>query len=160
MRVIRRAGAVAAFVVGLAGCKDLLTVSNPGALKEEQLSDPALEQFIVNGAIGEFQYAFGNYALWSGVLGDELFTDHTNVSIREFSLHGFNDLNSTNETIFENLSRARASADDGLARLKTILGAGAGSSLNVARTLAYGGYSYTLLGEGFCEAPEIGRAHV
>ena len=34
-----------------------------------------------------------------------------------------------------------------------MLGAGAATSLNVARGLIYGGYSYVLLGEGFCEAP-------
>jgi hypothetical protein len=86
-------------------------------------------------------------------MGDEAFTDHTNVCVRELSLHNFNDLNDTNQGVFENLSRARASADDALDRLKVILGAGAGTSLNVARVLAYGGYAYTLLGEGFCEAP-------
>ncbi len=143
----------AAIVATISGCKDVLTVSNPGALKEAQLSDPALEQFIVNGAIGEFQYAYGVYALYSGILSDESFTDHTQVGIREFSLHNFNDLNGTNESVFETLSRARASGDDAVTRLKAILGAGAGSSLNVARALAYGGYAYTLLGEGFCEAP-------
>ena len=143
----------AAIVATISGCKDVLTVSNPGALKEAQLSDPALEQFIVNGAIGEFQYAYGVYALYSGILSDESFTDHTNVGIREFSLHNFNDLNGTNESVFETLSRARASGDDAVTRLKAMLGAGAGSSLNVARALAYGGYAYTLLGEGFCEAP-------
>ena len=142
-----------ALIAATSGCNELLTVSNPGALQEEQLTNPALEQFIVNGAIGEFQYAYGVYALYSGILSDESFTDHTQVGIREFSLHNFNDLNGTNESVFETLSRARASADDATSRLKVILGAGAGTSLNVARTLAYGGYAYTLLGEGFCEAP-------
>lgn len=150
---ICRMAAATAMCVALSACKDLLTVTNPGALKEEQLTDPALEQFIVNGAIGEFQYAYGVYALYSGILSDETFTDHTQVGIREFSLHNFNDLNGTNESVFETLSRARASADEGTSRLKVMLGAGAGTSLNVARTLAYGGYAYTLLGEGFCEAP-------
>ena len=148
-----RIGAVAAMLVAMTACRDLLSVSNPSALQEGQLTDPALQQFMVNGAIGEFQYAFGNYALWSGVLADELFTDHTNVSVREFSLHNFNDLNDITTTTFETLSRARASADDALERLKVILGAGAGSNLDVARVLAYGAYAYTLLGEGFCEAP-------
>ena len=142
-----------ALIAATSGCNELLTVSNPGALQEAQLTNPALEQFIVNGAIGEFQYAYGVYALYSGILSDESFTDHTQVGIREFSLHNFNDLNGTNESVFETLSRARASADDATSRLKVILGAGAGTSLNVARTLAYGGYAYTLLGEGFCEAP-------
>src|SRR6185503_16638306 len=46
-----------------------------------------------------------------------------------------------------------ACADDGLVRLQAILGAGYGKSLNVARVFAYGGYSYVLLGEGYCDAP-------
>ena len=153
MKTIRSSSTVAAIVLGMAGCNDLLTVSNPGALQEDQLSSPALEQFMVNGAIGEFQYSYAYYVLWSGVLADELFTDHTNVSIREFSLHNFNDLNATNESAYSYLQRARQSSDDAVQRLKTMLGANANSSLNVARALIYGGYSYVLLGEGFCEAP-------
>ena len=152
MNAIRGIVGASALAFGLAGCKGILDVQNPGALKEEQLTDPALEQFLVNGAIGEFQYSYGYYALYSAIMSDEAFTDHTNVGIRELSLHSFGDLNDVNQSVFENLSRARASADDALARLKQILGASAGSSLNVARVLAYGGYAYTLLGEGFCEA--------
>ena len=120
-----RALVATSMLLALGGCKDVLTVSNPGALQEGQLTEPALEQFMVNGAIGEFQYAYGNYALWSGVLADESYTDHTNVGVREFSLHNFNDQNSTNETIFENISRAIASADEATGRLKVILGASA-----------------------------------
>jgi hypothetical protein len=153
-RRLRAAFAVATLVATLGGCDSILKVTNPGALQEGQLSDPALEQFIVNGAIGEFQYAYGFYALYSSVLADETFTDHTNVSIRELSLHNFNDLNDQTTDVFSNLSRARASADDGVTRLTEILGAAnAAKSLNVARLLAYGGYSYVLLGEGYCDAP-------
>ncbi|MES2177850.1 MAG: hypothetical protein V4550_08270 [Gemmatimonadota bacterium] len=153
MTTIRGMAAATMLLVAMSGCKDVLKVTNPGALQEEQLTDPALETFIVNGAIGEFQYAYGVYTLYSSILSDESYTDHTNVGIREFSLHNFNDLNATNESVFETMSRARASADDGVTRLKAMLGANAGSSLNIARMLAYGGYAYTLFGEGFCEAP-------
>jgi len=153
MTAIGRVGAAAAVVLGLAGCDDLLKVSNPGALQEEQLDDPALEQFIINGAIGEFQFAYLNYAFWSGVLADEVFTDHSNPVLREFSLHNFNDLDGTNELVYASLQRARQSADDATDRVKKMLGANAASSLNVARALIYAGYSYVLLGEGFCEAP-------
>lgn len=153
MTTIRRVSIAAALVFAGTGCNDLLNVSNPGGLQEEQLTNPALEQFLVNGAVGEFQYALSYYSLWSSMLSDEAYTDHTEISIREVSLHNFNDLNGTNESVFGNVSRARASADDAVTRLKVILGAGAGTSLSVARALAYGGYSYILLGEGFCEAP-------
>ena len=143
----------ALLLVGATACKGILDVENPGAIQEGQLADPALQQLIVNGAIGEFQYAYGQYAQWSAVLSDEAFTDHTNVDVRQFSLHDFTDLNTTNSGVYEYLQRARQSADDAAARLKTMLGSGASSSLDVARVLAYGGYAYTLLGEGFCEAP-------
>jgi hypothetical protein len=137
----------------LSACENLLEVSDPGSIQGSQLEDPTLENLLVNGVMGEFQFAYGYYALWSGVLADEIFTDHTNVSVREFSLHNFNDLNDITTGAYENIHRARQSADDASARLKTMLGAGASSSLSMARVMAYGGYSYVLLAEGFCGSP-------
>jgi hypothetical protein len=148
-----RAICAAAALTLLAGCSDLLDVSDPGSIQGGQLGDPALQTLIVNGVIGEFQNAYGYYSLWSGVLADESFTDHTNVSVRQFSLHNFDDLNDINSGAYENLQRARQSADDASERLKGMLGAGASSNLDMARVMAYGGYSYLLLAEGFCEAP-------
>jgi hypothetical protein len=86
-------------------------------------------------------------------LSDEPFTDHTNVDVRDFSEHNFGDLNTINSTTYEYVQRARQSADDAADRLKSLIGATATSDLNVARALAYGGYSYVLLGEGWCESP-------
>src|SRR4051812_18803389 len=149
----RKFALVAAVAIGLNACNDVLEVKNPGAIGEGQLGDPALAQLIVNGAIGEFQYAYTQYAQWSGVLADEVFTDHTNVDVRDFSEHNFGDLNTVNRDQYEFVQRARQSADDAADRLKTLAGAGATSDLNVARALSYGGYSYVLLGEGWCEAP-------
>ncbi|MEO8192694.1 MAG: hypothetical protein ABI681_02510, partial [Gemmatimonadales bacterium] len=75
-KALRTVCAASALVVSSA-CSDLLSVSDPGSIQSPQLKDPALEQLLVNGAIGEFQFAYGYYALWSGVLADEVFTDHT-----------------------------------------------------------------------------------
>ena len=143
----------AAALTMLSACDSLLEVSDPGSIQSGQLEDPALENLLVNGVMGEFQFAYGFYALWSGVLADEVFTDHTNVSVREFSLHNFNDLNDITTGAYENIHRARQSADDASARLKTMLGTNASSSLNMARVMAYGAYSYVLLAEGFCGSP-------
>ena len=152
--LLRRVGATAGITLGIAACGDLLTVTNPGSLEEAQLANPALEQFLINGAIGEFQFAYGSYVYWSGVLADESFTDHhASMAIQEVARHDFNEFNGINELLYGNLQRARQSADDAADRVKTMLGTRAASSLNVARALAYGGYAYVLLGEGFCEAP-------
>jgi starch-binding outer membrane protein, SusD/RagB family len=145
--------AMAPCAMMLSACGDVLKVANPGILEEGRLDDPALEPFLVNGAIGEFQFAFVTYAMWSATLADEAFMDHTTPSFRELSLHRFTDLNTSNEAVYAALQRARQSADDAVIRVKHMQGAKAVTSLNVARALIYGGYSYTLLGEGFCEAP-------
>jgi hypothetical protein len=149
----RRATLFTGIALGAISCGGLLDVSNPGALEESQLDDPALEQFMINGVIGEFQFAYGNYALWSGVLADETFSDHPNFGLRDFALHAVDDGNATDSLIYASLQKARQSADDAADRIKKIQGARAASSLNVARALIYGGYAYVLLGEGFCDAP-------
>ncbi|MEO8580484.1 MAG: hypothetical protein ABI469_09555 [Gemmatimonadales bacterium] len=150
---LRRIVMFATLGVVVSACNDALSVTNPGAIQEGQLGDPALVQLIVNGAVGEFQYAYGQYAQWSAVLSDEAYTDHTNVDVRDFSEHNFGDLNTINSTSYEYVQRARQSADDATDRLKALLGAAASSDITVATTLAYAGYSYVLLGEGWCESP-------
>ncbi|MEO7520587.1 MAG: hypothetical protein ABIW79_02100, partial [Gemmatimonas sp.] len=153
-RALRCATSAASILLLLCqtACGDVLGVRNPDSLQEERLSDPSLEAFLINGAIGEFQFAFANYAFASSMLADEAFADHPSNS-RELSRHDFTDLDVANEAVYGNLQRARQSADDAVQRVKQMQGANAGSSLNVARALIYGGYTYVLLGEGFCEAP-------
>jgi hypothetical protein len=155
LRRLRLSATVAALVTGMsaAGCDNLLDVTNPRYISEDQLVDPALEQLVVNGVVGEFQYAYGYYALYSAALSDEAFFDHTEVNIRELTLRNIRDANTVNAAIYSNLHRARQSAEDGVVRLTTMLGdANAAKSLNLATVLAYGAYAYTLLGEGFCES--------
>ncbi len=149
---MRRLSTVAVLAFFFLGCGDWLKVTNPSLIQEEQLSDAALKPLIVNGVVGAFQNAYGTYVEWSSVLSDEAVSDHTTVGTREISLHSFNDQNGANNSTFVDLQRARQSADDAVLRIKAMVGAAAASDVDVARVLAYGGYAYVLLGEGFCEA--------
>jgi len=154
-RRLRLSATAAALLIGLAsaGCDNLLDVTNPRYISEDQLTDPALEQLVVNGVVGEFQYAYGYYGLYSSAMTDEAFFDHTQVDIRELTLRNIRDANSVDAAIYSNLHRARQSAEDAVVRLTAMLGdANAAKSLNVATVMAYGAYAYTLLGEGFCES--------
>ena len=154
LRRRRSFAAAVALLLGLAsaGCESLLDVTNPRFISEDQLTQPGLELLVVNGAVGEFQYARGYYALYSSAMTDESFIDHTEVNIRELTLRNILVANTVNRDIFSNLQRARQSAEDAAVRLKEMLGDAAfAKSLNVATVQAYGGYSYLLLGEGFCE---------
>lgn len=155
MRRRRLKAAALALLAGVAsaGCESLLDATNPAFISETQLTDPALEQLVVNGVIGEFQYAYGYYALYSSAMTDETFIDHTQVDIRELTLRNIQESNTVNAAIYANLHRARQSAEDGMERLKAMLGdANAARSLNMATVMAYGGYAYTLLAEGFCQS--------
>ena len=70
LRRLRLPATAAALLMGLAsaGCENLLDVTNPSYISEDQLTDPALEQLVVNGVLGEFQYSYGYYALYSAAL--------------------------------------------------------------------------------------------
>jgi hypothetical protein len=148
-----------AFAVTLAGC-DVLSVLDPGAIEESQLTDPALEQTIVNGVRGEFQYTHSYASQWAGVLGDELLLHHTYFPTVPVVLRDLQPDNVYVGNVYSFWQRARQSADDAVGRLESILGAEADASLNMARVQAYRGYSYTLIGETFCEAPiNLSRAY-
>jgi hypothetical protein len=139
-----------------ASCDDLLSVSDPGAIQEKDLENPATEQLIVNGSLSELQYVYDYMTLTASIFSDEIFTDHTNIDHREFALHNFPNTNALNSGTYSNLHKARATAEDGVARLKQFHGSAASSNLNVAELLANAGYAYTLLGEHFCESPVDG----
>jgi len=155
LRRRRVSAAALALLTGLAsaGCDSLLDATNPEFINQDQLTNPALEQLVVNGVLGEFQYSYGYYALYSSAMTDESFLDHTEVNIRELTLRNIRDANTVDRDIYANLHRARQSAEDGVLRLKEMLGeANAAKSTNMALIQALGGYAYTLLGEGFCES--------
>ncbi|MFN2373022.1 MAG: hypothetical protein ABR545_04335, partial [Cyclonatronaceae bacterium] len=134
----------------LTSCGDLLEVSDPGAIELDQLSDPKLEQLIVNGVLSEFQYAFNYMTLTASILSDEVYTDHTNIDHREWALFDVRTNNILNSNTYTFLQKARVSAEDAAGR---IAGFAEGNPLNAAESYAYAGYANLMLGLHFCEAP-------
>lgn len=147
------AGLLLILFAGLVACDDILSVDNPGSIDESDLSDPALEQTIINGVIGEFQYTHSYSSLWTGVVSDELLLDHTHVPTIPMVLRTFDESNVYVNNVYSFWQRSRASADDAVDRLEELHGDDAFNSLNMLKALSYGGYSYILLGETFCAAP-------
>ena len=135
-------------------CNDFLAVDNPSAIQATELTDPRYATLIANGVVGEFQPMLGNVAWWNGVYTDELYNravffeegliDQRNVTENNGTFSFF---------LYGPLHRTRWLADDGVARLKTILADSASKDLRVARSLAYGGYAYLYLAEMMCVSP-------
>lgn len=138
---------------GAVACDGILTVDNPGSIDESDLADPNLEQTIINGVIGEFQYTHTYASQWTGVVADELLLHHTYAPTVPMVLRTFDENNVYVNNIYSFWQRSRASADDAVGRLTELHGDDANSSLNMLKALAYGGYSYIMLAETFCESP-------
>ncbi|HEX8903831.1 MAG TPA: hypothetical protein VF771_03260, partial [Longimicrobiaceae bacterium] len=152
-----RALAAAALLSGaaaLAGCNDFLTVDNPGAIETPQLNDPKYINLMVNGVVGEFQPVVPVLAYYGGVFTDELLNHH--VFFEEGLIDQRNVLpeNATYVTLVYNpLHRTRFLADSAAQYIRGLLADSASRDLRLAKVQAYGGYTYTLLGESLCESP-------
>lgn len=149
---------LAGLLAGVVGCNDFLRAENPGAIEQEDIGNPSYTTLLVNGVIGEFQPAFSSTALYSGVFTDELSNWHGFVDNIEIDRRAVTWTTGTwPGAIYTPLQSARFMADTTAVLLQQFLGAAAQSDDRLARTYAYGGYSYLLLAEQMCEAP-IGRS--
>lgn len=146
----------------LGACDDLLRVDNPGAIVEEDLSNPEMIPMLVNGVVGEFQPGFSGHAFYTATFSDELVDAHSFQQNTDIDLRRTSDVTSLlNISIYTPLHRARAAGDLAAERLRGFLGTeAAGRSLDVARVLTYSGYSIVLLAEAFCASPiDVSEAH-
>jgi hypothetical protein len=159
----RRAGILATLglMAGLGACSDLLTVQNPGKLNDPDLNDPVLVQNLVNSGVAGFQGAFDDL-VWAGAdLGDEAVNGHNFEQWKRIDLRLIEADNSImNTDIYQPLQAARFAADSIAGRVKLVYGDTINNTgrLGVARLKVFGGYSYVMLGEYFCQAPINGSA--
>src|SRR5690606_31539683 len=113
---------------------------------------PNYLQLMYDGMLGDFQPAYAWTALFSGAFTDELRMHHTFFENLEIDQRRVTDVNGTYAAaIFNGLHRARFMADTVAGRYRTLLGDSADADLRYAKLLAYSGYTWTLMGEQFCE---------
>lgn len=146
-------GFLAVLLMTAAACDDILDVSNPGAIEEDELTSVGLETSLINGVIGEFQYTHSYASQWTGTVADELLLDHTFAQTIPMVLRTADESNVYVSNIYSFWQRSRASADDAVSRFEVMYGDEAYSRVNTVKALAYGGYSYVMMAETFCEAP-------
>lgn len=156
----RRVVAALAATCALTACKDILDVQFPGQIPSEQINTPTLAATLVRSAIGDFECAYSNYTGGSAVHSDEYETANSNIPLANYGersiLAGENDYaTGTCEGNFGmnlTLHTARLQSEDAFKKLSGWTDAQVANRESLmAQVKVYGGYSYLLLGEGFCE---------
>jgi len=160
-------------LAGLSACgalDNLLDVELPGQIEASAAETPAKAQTLVNGGITLFNCGLTWHIVRGGLLGDELASgpqltmadDRTNFI--DYTLPSSENPNCGSH--YSSIAEARWVNDHVLGLLDGWSDTEVpGRSLLIARTAAYAGYSYELLGEGFCSAavdggPELQSAQV
>jgi hypothetical protein len=139
------------------GCGDLLDVEPPDLIPAEGLAIPGNAQLLVNGAIGDFECAFGAYVALSGVMAHEMLDATQTASRWPYDRRNLTPQDSygyfgcTALGVYTPLSTARWSADFILENLQGWTDQEVeGRQRLVALAAAYSGYSHLLMAEGFC----------
>jgi hypothetical protein len=150
-------------VLALGACgaiNDALSVDAPKQIPADGIAVPSNAVLLTNGAIGDFECAFGAYVALSAEIAHEMI-DATQTAARwpydrrdvhsDDALYGTGDC--VNLGVYEPLSTARWSAENILGYLQQWSDQEvADRQTLIAEAAAYAGYSYVLLGEGFCQA--------
>jgi hypothetical protein len=150
-------------LAGPTGCgDDLLDVTNPGSVQETDLSNPALAQTLVNSALGQFECAYTNYVATSGIMAHEYINASSWLDINGWGWRGIelytitgscpNGRDATGMGAYTPLQQARYLAESATQRITDFPDDQVSKkSEKLGLLAAYAGYSYVLLGEGYCE---------
>lgn len=134
------------------GC-GIFEVDNPGAIMEDDLNTPIAIPALVAGAGGDLSVSIAaNLAstiVFSGIFVDELqhvgsYSDWRQVDDRN-EIITLDNISVNN--LWGDCSRARWVADDGIRRIKDILGDGAQNSAAVTEILVYSGFAHLTLAD-------------
>jgi hypothetical protein len=152
--------ASAVLIAATVGCDSLLKVEAPSRVLASDLESPASAALLVNGAVADFECALGSYVLAFGLITDEVDDAALSQSQFDFDRRSFTATGGTYSSglcgsagVYVPVSTARYTADKTLKSLDGWTDAQvAGRAELIAKAAAYAGYSYILLGEGFCSA--------
>jgi len=175
MRRLSIAGLAASLsIVGLSACDTLLEANAPSRILESTLLQPSNASVLVAGVVADFECALNNYIAATGTISDEFMDSQANAAIWDLDRRTSNPGTGLYSTggcgglggLYTPVSVARFQADQALTLLNEWTDDQVpGRGTLIARAAAYAGYSYILLGEGFCSAavdlgPELTPAQI
>lgn len=155
-RAIARTAPVAALAL-YAGCD--LKVTNPGPIQATFLDTPAALTAVVNGAGRDLGEALNFTAYTGAAVTKEVLPSGSTAAFGISVRQQVGVLSSDDGGDWWNQAqRARWTAENGVARIKTILGTASANSATLAQALIWTGYSNRHLGENFCDGVIDGGA--
>ena len=148
--------------LGLAACDGMLDVTNPGSVQESDLSNPALAPTLLNSALGQFECAYTSYVASAGILAGEYINASSWLDINTWGWRGLElrtisgscptGRDATGLGAYTPLQQARYLAESAAQRITDFAeGEVEDKDEKLGLLNAYAGFSYVLLGEGFCE---------
>lgn len=146
----------------LAGCDSLLEVDLPGNVESGDLENPALAGTLVDSAVGQFECAYTSYIVSAGLLAHEFINTSSFLAINPWSWRGLElrtivgscpgARTAVGLGAYAPLQQARYLAEEGFRLIEGFPDNEVpDKTAKLATLAAYAGYSYVLLGEGFCE---------
>lgn len=168
-RVAGRAALAALVALVMAGCRNVLKVSEPDIVTPSSLTGPAGLDALYTGAIGDFALAYaggtGNGSFGDGVvtagalMSDEAYLSGTFPTRTEFDQRSIDpSSNGTLRGMFHRLERARVSTQNAAAALQAAAKTAGKSDSRVGELLALAGYSYVAFAETYCSGVPFSTA--
>lgn len=156
LRKAARTVLLGAVVLGTAACSTIegvLDVNNPGELDEGLLQDETLVNVLAAGVVGDFTIMYGDPFIWRGsMITDDQVSGINWEGTARLSQRLVRYDEGDADLMFAQISRARMQADSVSGRFKGGLVDNPTSNVNLARTLAFAGYSYIIMADAMCEA--------
>lgn len=149
MRIVRRASAAVA-ITAAAGC-NFFDVSNPGPIADDNLNTPAAMAGLVTGMSFDLSRAYDAVAQGVSIMSDDLYHAGSYGPGEGLWNRGIirpEDINGH----WGGMHRARWVAEQGIVRMKSVLGTGYDTSPLAARANIYAGLANRLLGELTCNS--------
>lgn len=153
-----RRGAVALTLAGLGLTACSFEVTNPGPLVDSDLNAPGAMPALVNGMGGDLSNAIGNYLTRGSLAAFELNHSGNFAAERQFATGVIRaeDVNGD----WARMQQARWVAENGLVRMKTVLGTNFETNPLTIRAYLYAGFANRFLGENVCETTIDGGPRV
>jgi hypothetical protein len=153
-----RRGAVTLTLAGLGLTACSFEVTNPGPLLDSDLNTPGAMPALVNGMGGDLSNAIGNYLTRGSLAAFELNHSGNFAAERQFATGVIRpeDVNGD----WARMQQARWVAENGLVRMKTVLGANFETNPLTIRAYLYAGFANRFLGENVCETTIDGGPRV